>query len=83
MPPQTHSLGPFNDEVWQIVMVDGELHDADLYVNGMNTRYFIHQSGQYQKDSDLLERPFVSPNVAKHCEGRECLFCGWGEWVGR
>ena len=79
MPPQSHDLGPFNDEVWQIVMVDTNLHDPDAYVNGMNRRYFIHQSGPYQKDSDLLERPFVSPSVAKHCEGRECLFCGWGK----
>mmetsp|Transcript_9090 Transcript_9090/g.15369 ORF Transcript_9090/g.15369 Transcript_9090/m.15369 type:complete len:1069 (+) Transcript_9090:87-3293(+) len=79
MAPQYHELGPFNDEVWQIVMVDTALHDADLYVNGMNRKYFIHQAGQYQKDSDLLERPFVSPSVAYHCEGRECLFCGWGQ----
>jgi hypothetical protein len=80
MAPQYHEQGPFNDEVWQIVMVDTDLHDADAYENGMNRRYFIHQSGQYQKDSDLEERPFVSPSVAYHCEGRECLFCGWGEF---
>lgn len=74
MPPQTHDLAPWIDEVWQTVAVDGQQ-------NTDTAPYFIHQAGTYQREDTLKEKPFYSPNVARHCskEKRTCTFASWGQ----
>ena len=88
LPPQKHDKGPFQDEVWQMVMVDITLNDPYVEANGENyvdddNKYFIHQAGIYQSDpgpGDILDtKPFYSPSLAKHCSGRQCTFAAWGQ----
>jgi hypothetical protein len=74
MPPQIHEKGPFVDEVWQNVAVNNNLNKP---ADGKS--YFIHNAGTYQKDADLLTKPFFSPNLAKHCHGDVCSFVSWGQ----
>ncbi len=72
VPPQFHVDGVWVDEVWQMVSVNSPL-------NLVNSQYFIHQAGVYQKESILRTWPFFSPILAKHCEGRQCSFLVWGQ----
>ena len=73
--PQHHAGAPFVDEVWQCVAVN------QVKANLPNQKYFIHQSGIYQKEDMLLNKPFYSPNLAKYCDAtlRECKFVSWGQ----
>ena len=72
MPPQITVAGPFVDEVWQTVAVNSAK-------NIPNLPYFIHQAGDYFRDSMLGNKPFFSPNLAKHCNGNTCSFVSWGQ----
>ena len=47
-----HSYAPWVDEVWQLVSVDGSIH------NPPDSSYFIHQAGVYLKTPDQTE-PFI------------------------
>jgi len=72
IPPQT--LGEESawvDEVTQAVAIDMEK-------NWNPMPHYIHQAGTYLKDA-VLEKPFYSPNVAKHCEHNSCSFGTWGQ----
>jgi len=71
MPPQYHANGPFVDEVWQTVAVNGP--------KNVKHPFFIHQAGDYQSDPLLLNTPFFSPNLGKYCEGTTCTFVSWGQ----
>lgn len=75
IPPQNHENAPFIDEVWQCVAVNS------AKANLPNQKYFIHQSGVYQRDDILLNKPFYSPNLAKYCDEAlgECKFVSWGQ----
>ncbi len=53
------SFAPWIDEVWQIVCVDGSLH------NPPDSAYFIHQAGVYLK-TPSQKQPFYSPKVAEY-----------------
>jgi hypothetical protein len=86
LPPQKHDKGPFQDEVWQVVMVDNSLnapYNPATQDYAEDKKYFIHQAGVYQKDpgpGDILDtKPFYSPSLAKHCSGRQCTFAAWGQ----
>jgi hypothetical protein len=86
LPPLKHDKGPFQDEVWQVVMVDNSLnapYNPATQDYAEDKKYFIHQAGVYQKDTgpgDILDtKPFYSPSVAKHCSGRQCTFAAWGQ----
>lgn len=72
MPPQITVAGPFVDEVWQTVAVNSAK-------NVPNLPYFIHQAGDYFRDSMLGNKPFFSPNLAKYCNGNTCSFVSWGQ----
>lgn len=63
IPPQWRSTdyAPWVDEVWQLVAVDPSQNDP---ANG--SAYFIHQAGVYLNDSQNLQTPFYSPQVASH-----------------
>ena len=76
MPPQEHAKAPWIDEVWQMVAVNLAKNDV-----AAGESYFIHQAGTYQNAADLLEKPFYSPSVAKHCstDSRQCSFAAWGQ----
>lgn len=60
MPPQYHQYGPFMDEVWQTVALNG--------AKNSQASYFIHQAGMYQRIPVLQTQPFFSPSLAKYCD---------------
>ena len=72
MPPQYHDKAQFIDEVTQSVSVN-------LVKNNNPDPYFIHQAGIYTKDGEFTESPFFSPNIAKYCSNKECMFGSWGQ----
>jgi len=74
MPPQGLSNAPWVDEVFQTVSVNQAKNQNS------GKKYFIHQAGTYTKDSPYTDNnPFHSPNIAKHCSGRTCMFGAWGQ----
>ena len=94
VPPQYHVDGPFVDEVWQSVMVHNAknnqpplnkknfIHQAGAYYKDCTTADGVHcnnpeTAGDYPA-GDYMRRPYFSPSVARHCEGRQCSFASWG-----
>lgn len=75
IPPQTKAFSPWVDEIKQSVAVDLSQNNCLI----PSQCYFVHQAGAYFKDTDYLNEPFYSPNVAKHCEGNTCIFATWGQ----
>jgi len=74
MPPQYHVNAEWIDEVTQGVSVCLPKN------NDPSNPYFIHQAGVYSRDSPYTDNnPFFSPNIAKHCSDKECLFGTWGQ----
>lgn len=68
------SYAPWVDEVWQMVAVDGALH------NSPDSSYFIHQAGVYLK-TPTQTTPFFSPMLAEHydptTQSYSCV--NWGQ----
>ena len=74
IPPQYHLFGQWVDEVTQSVSVNLAKN------NDPKNLYFIHQAGVYMQDEKYTtNNPFFSPNIAKHCSIKECLFGSWGQ----
>ena len=65
VPPQYHDQAPWIDEVWQTVAVVASK-------NVDPNKYFIHQAGAYMRDAPMLDTPYYSPSIARHCAGRAC-----------
>ena len=63
----TQDASVWNDEVWQGVAV-GPLN------NPPESRYFMHQSGVYMRDPDVLSKPFYSPQVASYLDEADRSF---------
>jgi len=88
MPPQKHAYSPWIDEVQQSVAVNTVLNKNDdfsqycpVYSDTDKSTckpYFIHQAGAYQEDAPYTDVPFISPSLARHCEGNSCAFASWG-----
>ena len=69
-----HSYAPWVDEVWQLVSVDGSIH------NPPDSSYFIHQAGVYLKTPEQTE-PFYSPILAEYFNPDEQSYSvvNWGQ----
>ena len=69
-----HSYAPWVDEVWQLVSVDGSIH------NPPDSSYFIHQAGVYLKTPSQTE-PFYSPILAEYynSEKQSYSVVNWGQ----
>ena len=69
-----HSYAPWVDEVWQLVSVDGSIH------NPPDSSYFIHQAGVYLKTPEQTE-PFYSPILAEYFNIDEQSYSvvNWGQ----
>lgn len=69
-----HSYAPWVDEVWQLVSVDGNIH------NPPDSSYFIHQAGVYLKTPSQTE-PFYSPILAEYFnpENQSYSVVNWGQ----
>ena len=69
-----HSYAPWVDEVWQLVSVDGSIH------NPPDSSYFIHQAGVYLKTPDQTE-PFYSPILAEYYNPNDQSYSvvNWGQ----
>jgi len=69
-----HSYAPWVDEVWQLVSVDGSIH------NPPDSSYFIHQAGVYLKTPEQTE-PFYSPILAEYSNIDEQSYSvvNWGQ----
>ncbi len=69
-----HSYAPWVDEVWQLVSVDGSIH------NPPDSSYFIHQAGVYLKTPEQTE-PFYSPILAEYYNTEEQSYSvvNWGQ----
>ena len=65
---------PWVDEVWQMVAVDGSLH------NPPDSSYFIHQAGVYLK-TESQTSPFYSPIVAEFFDenNESYTVVNWGQ----
>jgi len=68
------SYAPWVDEVWQLVCVDGALH------NPPDSSYFIHQAGVYLK-TPSQNQPFYSPTVAEYYDSDKKTYTtvNWGQ----
>jgi hypothetical protein len=69
-----HSYAPWVDEVWQLVSVDGSIH------NPPDSSYFIHQAGVYLKTPEQTA-PFYSPILAEYYNTEEQSYSvvNWGQ----
>ena len=69
-----HSYAPWVDEVWQLVSVDGSIH------NPPDSSYFIHQAGVYLKTPEQTD-PFYSPILAEYFNADEQSYSvvNWGQ----
>jgi hypothetical protein len=69
-----HSYAPWVDEVWQLVSVDGSIH------NPPDSSYFIHQAGVYLKTPEQTD-PFYSPILAEYFNSDEQSYSvvNWGQ----
>jgi hypothetical protein len=79
IPPQFRTdskEAPWVDEVWQLVAVDKKLNDRDNHAH-----YYIHQAGVYLRDSQNLNIPFYSPQIAEYynAKNQEYTTVNWGQ----
>ena len=69
-----HSYAPWVDEIWQLVSVDGSIH------NPPDSSYFIHQAGVYLKTPSQTQ-PFYSPILAEYFDPDDQSYSvvNWGQ----
>ena len=76
IPPQTKT-NQWNDEVQQAVSTASGEHDTI----GSQTYHFIHQSGTYMGDTDIMKKTFYSPILADYFNSSNKTYSviSWGQ----